>query len=187
MYSVLDYLWSDDDDFDFLVSYIKPDYKIFRKNLKNLKNSTLSDDIISCYLDELIVSSKKVNNILILKSIISTINFFFVTNNFTTNFQEYLCNNNSVNPSLYFLLLKRHYQQHFTCSFTLLFLQTSEFLDKRQLNCFIHIFIHFLLINQEKLKIATFDPLILTEIMKGKQHTLSNLFLVSIVFDICPN
>ena len=109
MYSVLDYLWSDDDDFDFLVSYIKPDYKIFRKNLKNLKNSTLSDDIISCYLDELIVSSKKVNNILILKSIISTINFFFVTNNFTTNFQEYLCNNNSVNPSLYFLLLKRHY------------------------------------------------------------------------------
>ena len=30
IYSVLDYLWSDGNDFNFLVSYIKPDYKIFR-------------------------------------------------------------------------------------------------------------------------------------------------------------
>ena len=108
-YSVLDYLWSDDDDFDFLVTFIKPDYKIFRKNFQNLKNNNLSDDITSCYLDELIVSSKKVNNILILESIILDINFSFVTNKFTTNFPEYLCNNNSVNPSLYFLLLKRNH------------------------------------------------------------------------------
>ena len=102
-YSVLDYLWSDDDDFDFLVLYIKPDYKIFRKNLKNLKK------ISCCYLGEVIVSSKKANNILILKSTISAISLFFVTKYFTTNFPEYLCNNISVNPPLYFLLLKRHH------------------------------------------------------------------------------
>ena len=102
IYSVLDYLWNDGDESDFLVSYIKPDYKIFRRSLKNLKDNILSDDIISCYLDELVVSSQKVNNILIFKSILSAINLFFVTNHFTTDFPEYLCNDNSVNPSFIF-------------------------------------------------------------------------------------
>ena len=83
IYSVLDYLWSDGNDFNFLVSYIKPDYKIYRSTLKNLKDNFLSDDIISCYLDELVVSSQKVNKILIFKSTISATNIFFVTYQFT--------------------------------------------------------------------------------------------------------
>ena len=69
---------------------------------KNLKDNFLSDDIISCYLDELVVSSQKKNNILIFKSIISAINIFFVTYQFTGDFLEYLCNENSVNPSFIF-------------------------------------------------------------------------------------
>ena len=102
IYSVLDYLWSDGNDFNFLVTYIKPDYKIYRRTLKNLKDNFLSDDIISCYLDELVVSSQKKNNILIFKSIISAISIFFVTYQFTGDFLEYLCNENSVNPSFTF-------------------------------------------------------------------------------------
>ena len=97
IYSVLDYLWSDGNDFNFLVSYIKPDYKIYRRTLKNLKDNFLSDDIISCYLDELVVSSQKVNKILIFKSTISATNIFFVTYQITGNFLQYLRK-----PILYF-------------------------------------------------------------------------------------
>ena len=97
IYSVLDYLWSDGNDFNFLVSYIKPDYKIYRRTLKNLKDNFLSDDIISCYLDELVVSSQKVNTILIFKSTISATNIFFVTYQIPGNFLQYLRK-----PILYF-------------------------------------------------------------------------------------
>ena len=97
IYSVLDYLWSDGNDFNFLVSYIKPDYKIYRRTLKNLKDNFLSDDIISCYLDELVVSSQKVNKILIFKSTISATNIFFVTYQIPGNFLQYLRK-----PILYF-------------------------------------------------------------------------------------
>ena len=90
IYSVLDYLWSDGDDFNFLFWYIKPDYKIYRRTLKNLKDNFLSDGIISCYLGELVVTSQKLNKILIFKSTISATNIFFVTYQFTGHFLEYL-------------------------------------------------------------------------------------------------
>ena len=138
IYSTLEYLQSDGDDFNFLVSYIKSDYKIF--SLKNLKYNFLSDNIISCYLDELIVISQKVNNILIFKLIILVINVFFVTYQFTGDFLEYLCNENFVNPSFIFLtgetpsLAAIYYLFKDQClSNSVLFLIFLGFLDKRQI------------------------------------------------------
>ena len=69
---------------------------------KNLKDNFSSDDIISCYLDDLAVSSQKVNKTLIFKSIIWAINIFFATYQFTWDFLEYVCNENSLNPSFIF-------------------------------------------------------------------------------------
>ena len=59
MYSVLECLWSHGDDFDFLVSYIKPDYKILKRNLISLNDNTLLGDVICCYFSRVSSQSKK--------------------------------------------------------------------------------------------------------------------------------
>ena len=79
---------SDGDDFDFLVSYIKLEYKIFRRNQISLKDSALSGDVISCYIHELVVSSKKENKIL-----------NFILSTYVMTYPSYV---------FYFALLKHH-------------------------------------------------------------------------------
>ena len=43
---LLEYLWGCGTNFDCLMSYIKPGYKVSRGSLSSLKESTLTDDVM---------------------------------------------------------------------------------------------------------------------------------------------
>ena len=63
--SVLYIMWNDDTKTNYLVAYIKPDYKVMLQNIQNVRQSSLTDEIISCYLEELVIQSKGVSSFLL--------------------------------------------------------------------------------------------------------------------------
>ena len=58
---VLERLWNEQHfGHNFLVGFVRPDYKITVKKLKNIKDDCLTDDIITICLDELVPKVKEV-------------------------------------------------------------------------------------------------------------------------------